>query len=252
MAAAAETVRVPAPHDTVAARVLRALAKTPLQILLVVIGLLWLVPTIGLFITSILPGTETATAGWWKIFAHPSLATFSNYSALFHNSGLTGALKTTAYVAVGNTLLVVIVGALAGIESGGMPVSPRSATCPGCSGVFRVKPFDVVPVIAADDGCASWIGPEETNADRTPPIVALIAPWLGSLRYMTCQITPVAKSEIAIGMKTTVLNATAQRTRSVRTAKMRPRAVMIAGTIATQIALFSIDLRMTSFSKSAL
>ena len=114
MAAVAEPVRLPSSRDTVAAKVLRGLAKTPLHLLLVVIGLLWLVPTVGLFITSILPGTETTTAGWWKIFAHPSLATFSNYSALFHDEGLTGALKTTAYVAVGNTVLVVVVAALAG------------------------------------------------------------------------------------------------------------------------------------------
>jgi alpha-glucoside transport system permease protein len=79
-----------------------------------VLGLLWLVPTIGLFITSILPATFVSQNGWWRIFAHPSMATFSNYSALFHNSGLTAALKTTAYIAVGNTLLVVIAGALAG------------------------------------------------------------------------------------------------------------------------------------------
>jgi alpha-glucoside transport system permease protein len=114
MAAAPETVRLPARGDTVAAKILRAVGKLPLQIFLAVVAVLWLVPTIGLFITSILPGTETATAGWWKIFAHPSLATFSNYRALFHNSGLTGAFKTTAYIAVGNTLLVVIVAALAG------------------------------------------------------------------------------------------------------------------------------------------
>jgi alpha-glucoside transport system permease protein len=112
--AATETVRLPAHRDTVAARILRSLARSPLQVLLIVIGLLWLVPTIGLFITSILPASETTTAGWWKIFAHPSLATFSNYSALFHNAGLTGALKTTAYIAVGNTAIVIVVGALAG------------------------------------------------------------------------------------------------------------------------------------------
>jgi alpha-glucoside transport system permease protein len=81
---------------------------------LVVIGLLWLVPTFGLFITSILPLSDLATSGWWQIFSHPSHATFANYSALFHNSGLMTALKTTAYIAVGNTLLVVFVGALAG------------------------------------------------------------------------------------------------------------------------------------------
>jgi alpha-glucoside transport system permease protein len=86
----------------------------PLQIFLAVVALLWLVPTIGLFITSIQPSSEIATSGWWKLFSHPSQATFSHYSDLFHNAGLTGALKTTAYIAVGNTLLVVIVGALAG------------------------------------------------------------------------------------------------------------------------------------------
>lgn len=113
-AAAAEPIRIPDPADALSARIVRALAKTPLQILLIVIGLLWLVPTIGLFITSILPASELASAGWWKIFAHPSLATFANYSALFHSAGLTEALKTTAYIAVGNTALVVVVGALAG------------------------------------------------------------------------------------------------------------------------------------------
>jgi alpha-glucoside transport system permease protein len=114
MAAAPEAVRLPASRETTSAKILRALAKTPLQILLAGIGLLWLVPTIGLFLTSLMPKANIATEGWWKVFAHPSLATFSNYSALFHNAGLTGALKTTAYIAVGNTLIVVVVGALAG------------------------------------------------------------------------------------------------------------------------------------------
>jgi alpha-glucoside transport system permease protein len=112
--AATETVRLPARREPVSAKIVRSVGKLPLQIFLALIALLWLVPTIGLFITSIQPSSEIATSGWWKIFAHPSQATFSHYSDLFHNAGLTGALKTTAYIAVGNTLLVVIVGALAG------------------------------------------------------------------------------------------------------------------------------------------
>ncbi|HUJ56246.1 MAG TPA: carbohydrate ABC transporter permease [Gaiellaceae bacterium] len=113
-AATTEVVHIPDPADALSARLVRALAKTPLQILLMAVGLLWLVPTIGLFITSIMPATALTNEGWWKVFAHPSIATFANYSALFHNGGLTGALKTTAYIAVGNTVLVVVVGALAG------------------------------------------------------------------------------------------------------------------------------------------
>ena len=57
---------------------------------------------------------------------------------------------------------------------------------------------------------------------------------------MIRQITPAAKSEMAIGMNTAVLKARAQLTFSVSTAKTSPSAVMNAGTTATQIALFLI------------
>jgi alpha-glucoside transport system permease protein len=113
-APAIEVKRVPVPQERLSTKILRILGRGPVQILLVVIGLLWLVPTVGLFITSILPLSDLATSGWWQIFSHPSHATFANYSALFHNSGMLTALKTTAYIAVGNTVLVVFVGALAG------------------------------------------------------------------------------------------------------------------------------------------
>jgi len=114
MAAAAPAVDLPVQRDPVAAKLIRWVAKLPLQIFLVVVGLLWLVPTVGLFLTSILPASALASKGWWQIFSKPSMATWSNYDALFHNSGLITALKTTAYIAVGNTVLVVIIGAMAG------------------------------------------------------------------------------------------------------------------------------------------
>ena len=69
---------------------------------------------------------------------------------------------------------------------------------------------------------------------------------------MIRQVTPVAKAEIAIGRKMTVLNATAQRTRSVSTAKISPNAVTSAGTTATQIALFLIAVVSVDVVKSLL
>ncbi|HZT92090.1 MAG TPA: carbohydrate ABC transporter permease [Gaiellaceae bacterium] len=113
-ATATAPVVIPRPHDGTAARVLRFVARAPVHVVLVVLGLLWLVPTFGLFITSILPQSELASHGWWVIFSKPSVATWSNYNAMFHNSGLTTALKTTAEIAVGNTLIVIVIGALAG------------------------------------------------------------------------------------------------------------------------------------------
>ena len=112
--AAAAAVELPAPRDRVAAKILRWVARAPVHLVLVLLGALWIVPTVGLFITSILPASALASKGWWQIFSKPSIATWANYDAMFHNHGLIGALKTTAYIAVGNTLLVVVLGAMAG------------------------------------------------------------------------------------------------------------------------------------------
>jgi alpha-glucoside transport system permease protein len=109
-----EPIVVPRPVESRAAKVIRLMGKLPLQLLLVAIALLWLVPTLGLFLTSLMPAGSIAEQGWWNVVAHPSLATFDNYNALFDNNDLTTALVTTAEIAVGNTLILVIVAALAG------------------------------------------------------------------------------------------------------------------------------------------
>ena len=105
---------LPAQSESVAARIGRLAVKGPVNIVLAAIGLLWLVPTIGLFLTSLMPASVSGTEGWWKVFSHPSIATFHNYSTLLHDNGLISALKTTAIIAVGNTVLVIIIGAMAG------------------------------------------------------------------------------------------------------------------------------------------
>jgi alpha-glucoside transport system permease protein len=114
MAAASPALELPARRESGAARILRGVAKAPVNLVLIVLGALWIVPTFGLFVTSILPASVLANRGWWQIFSHPSVATWSNYDKLFHNTGLINALKTTAIIAVGNTLLVVILGSMAG------------------------------------------------------------------------------------------------------------------------------------------
>jgi alpha-glucoside transport system permease protein len=113
-------VAIPAPRprlaerDTFAAKIIRFTLKAPVHIVLVVLGLLWLVPTLGLFLTSILPAQAFTTKGWWQIFSKPSLATWANYSMVFHTHSLMHSLIVTAEIAVGNTLIVIVIGALAG------------------------------------------------------------------------------------------------------------------------------------------
>jgi alpha-glucoside transport system permease protein len=105
---------VPRPEETVAHRIGRLATKLPFQILMAVLALAWLVPTFGLLLTSLMPADLIDKQGWWKVISHPSQITFDNYDALFKNNDLTSALFTTAQIAVFNTVLLVIVAALAG------------------------------------------------------------------------------------------------------------------------------------------
>jgi len=113
--AAIDTV-APAPvvEESTATRVLRILGKLPVQIFLVAVGLLWLVPTLGLFITSILPANHFDQAGWWQLFSRPSLATWQNYDQIFRNHEIMHALIVTLEIAIGGTVLPILVAALAG------------------------------------------------------------------------------------------------------------------------------------------
>src|SRR5205085_7293116 len=63
-------------EETVATKIARLARRAPVHLVLVVIGLIWLVPTFGLFLTSIISPTSTASSAWWKVFSQPSALTF--------------------------------------------------------------------------------------------------------------------------------------------------------------------------------
>ncbi|HSO01627.1 MAG TPA: carbohydrate ABC transporter permease [Gaiellaceae bacterium] len=104
----------PAPDERWSARVLRFAAKAPVQLLLLFVGLLWLVPTFGIFLTSMLAPADFSSEGWWQVFSEPSKLTWANYEAIFDNDALMSSLVTTIWVALGGTILPIIVAALAG------------------------------------------------------------------------------------------------------------------------------------------
>ena len=100
-------------EEPFSSKILRFLARTPVQFVLIALGLLWLVPTIGLLVTSLLSPIDFQVHGWWQVFSAPHKLTWSNYDAIFHNSTILHSLVTTAEIAVGATLLPIVIGALA-------------------------------------------------------------------------------------------------------------------------------------------
>jgi len=112
---ASATVESQAPEmsESTATRIVRILGKTPVYLFLVFIGLLWLVPTLGLLFTSLLQPADIGRTGWWHVITQPSLATLDNYREIFENEDITSAIWTTVWISVGATILPIIVAALA-------------------------------------------------------------------------------------------------------------------------------------------
>jgi alpha-glucoside transport system permease protein len=99
--------------ETTAARIIRFISRTPVYLLLVFIGLLWLVPTLGLFLTSLIEPASIGTAGWWEVISSPSIGTFENYREIFDNEDITSAIWTTLWISIGATILPILVAAFA-------------------------------------------------------------------------------------------------------------------------------------------
>src|SRR5689334_13564171 len=81
--------------------------------LAVVIGLLWSVPTFGLFVSSFRPGTDINTSGWWSGLVPPWAFTLQNYADVIHAQGFGQAFLNSIIIAVPGTILPLILGAFA-------------------------------------------------------------------------------------------------------------------------------------------
>jgi alpha-glucoside transport system permease protein len=108
---AAERIARPA-GETASGRLVRVLNKTPIHIALGLIALIWLLPTIGLLVTSFRPRGDIQNSGWWTFLANFHL-TFENYQQVLNAQGMGQAFLNSLFIAVPSTLIPLAVCSLA-------------------------------------------------------------------------------------------------------------------------------------------
>jgi len=86
-------------------RVLRAL-------LVILIAVAWLIPTLGLLVTSFRPQADIATSGWWKIVTAPRF-TIDNYKNVLTARHFFNNFLNSFIITIPGTVFPIIVGALA-------------------------------------------------------------------------------------------------------------------------------------------
>lgn len=94
----------------------RFLARTPLHATILVFALIWLIPTLGLLITSIRSSSSIAGSGWWTVF--PKLFsggefTLENYAGVIMKQGLGHSFLNSLMISVPATAISTLVASFA-------------------------------------------------------------------------------------------------------------------------------------------
>jgi alpha-glucoside transport system permease protein len=104
----AEPGRVP-----IGTRIVNRLTGGVVYAIVALLGVLWLVPTLGLFISSFRKASDISSSGWWTVFTKPAQLTFNDYTQIFKDSGIIKSLWNTVLITVPATVLVVALASLA-------------------------------------------------------------------------------------------------------------------------------------------
>jgi alpha-glucoside transport system permease protein len=94
----------------------RIFRSAPLWIGIVIIALIWTLPTVGLFITSFRPQNDINTSGWWTVFQHPfdfTQYTLENYIRVINTNGMGAAFVNSLLVTIPAVVIPITIAAFA-------------------------------------------------------------------------------------------------------------------------------------------
>jgi alpha-glucoside transport system permease protein len=107
-----ENTTVQAPPRTASERLARFVSRSPVHIILGLIALIWLVPSIGLFITSFRPSSDMRSTGWWTAFFDPNF-TLGNYQRVIEAEGMGDAFLNSLWITIPSTILPLVIASMA-------------------------------------------------------------------------------------------------------------------------------------------
>jgi alpha-glucoside transport system permease protein len=107
---AAELVRPKS--STLAGRIVEFISKTPVHIALIFLAVVWLVPSVGLLITSFRTRSDIANTGWWESLSTLNF-TLDNYDQVLGGADMGSSFVNSILISVPATIIPLFIGSLA-------------------------------------------------------------------------------------------------------------------------------------------
>src|SRR4029450_11376686 len=89
------------------------LRRGPLHIVILVLGLIWMLPSVGLLVSSFRPADQVATTGWWTAFTTPFAFTLENYREVLTAKNMGLSFANSLFIAIPTTVVVITIAAFA-------------------------------------------------------------------------------------------------------------------------------------------
>jgi alpha-glucoside transport system permease protein len=102
-----------APRASRSSRLVSTLTRAPATVVLAIVAVLWLVPTIGLLVSSFRTAADNADSGWWTALTAPAQLSLQPYRDLLNDPSMVSAFVNTVLITVPSAVLVVAAASLA-------------------------------------------------------------------------------------------------------------------------------------------
>ncbi len=136
--------RAPAPRVNVASLLQRA----PVHVAVLVIAGVWMLPTVGLLVSSFRPPALVAQTGWWAALQLPFTFTLENYERVLTTNNMAQSFLNSLVIAVPATLIPILVAAFAAYALAWMDFPGRTALFLGVVGLLVVPlQTTLIPVL---------------------------------------------------------------------------------------------------------
>jgi len=102
-------------------------SRIPLHLVLVLLSVVWLIPSVALLVSSFRPAAEVNTTGWWTAFQLPFSFTLQNYADVLTEEAMGRSFLNSLFISIPSTVIPVMVAAFAAYAFAWMRFPGRNA-----------------------------------------------------------------------------------------------------------------------------
>jgi alpha-glucoside transport system permease protein len=122
--------------------------RGPIHLVLLLICMVWLVPTLALLVSSFRPPNLVSTSGWWTVITSPLQFTLDNYRHVLTTNNMERSFVNSLFVAVPATVMPVLIAAFAAYAFAWMDFPGRNVIFLGIVGLLVVPvQMTLIPVL---------------------------------------------------------------------------------------------------------